>query len=264
MHFACLNVIAPGATFAEQCQAIARAGCSGVETIVFPSTRLERWQHETRIATGNAGIALAVVILGGLALHQQNQLGYVREAMHAIGELRASVLITPEYAPQDPLPLFPPHRAAPLHEQARVNVAMRAIGAIAAEVEVRVLIEAVTPFESRFCRNAADALALCKLANSALANSAQVHVALDTHNLNLTEADIGASIRAVGACLGHVHLADNNRLLPGSGHVDFDEVMSALRDSGYEGWLSFECAAPSEPGEFEVEMQAAIRRLRYW
>jgi sugar phosphate isomerase/epimerase len=250
MRFACVNAVAPGATFAEQCHAIARAGCAGVETIVFPNTPLSCWQRETRDATRNAGIALAAVIVGGLALHQVDQLDYVRDAMHAAGELGAAVLLTPEYAPQDPLPLFPPHRAAPLHERARVDEAMRAIGACAAELNTRVLIEPITHFESRFCRSAADALALCDAANSP-----NMQVALDTHNLNLTEANIGASIRAAGGRIGHVHLADNNRLLPGCGHIDFGEVMTALRDADYDGWLSFECAVS---GDFEVEVRRTI------
>jgi sugar phosphate isomerase/epimerase len=255
MRFACFNAVAPGATFAEQCEAIARAGCSGVETIVFPNTPLSGWQRETRDATRNVGIALAAVILGGLALHQEDQLGYVREAMHAVSELDAAVLLTPEYAPQDPLPLLPPHRAAPLHEQARVDEAMRAIGACAAELNARVLIEPITHFESRFCRSTADALALCDAANSA-----HVQVALDTHNLNITEANIGASIRAAGGRIGHVHLADNNRLLPGCGHIDFVEVITALRDVGYDGWLSFECAVL---GDFEGEVLQTIQRLMH-
>jgi sugar phosphate isomerase/epimerase len=254
MRFACFNAVAPGATFAEQCEAVARAGCVGVETIVFPNTPLSCWQRETRDATRYAGIALAAVILGGLALHEDDQLGYVREAMHAVSELGAAVLLTPEYAPQDPLPLLPPHRGAPLHEQARVDEAMRAIGACADELNMQVLVEPITPFESRFCRSAADALALCNAAKSV-----NVQVALDTHNMNITEAKIGDSIRATGARLGHVHLADNNRLLPGCGHIDFGEVMTALRNVGYDGWLSFECAVL---GDFEVEVFQTIHWLR--
>lgn len=253
MRFACFNAVAPGATLAEQCEAIARAGCTGVETIIFPATPLETWQREMQAAMRDAGLAPAAVILGGLALYRGDSLSYVREAMHAASELGAVILLTPEYAPQDPLPLFPPHRAAPLQERARVDEAMRAIGAFAAELDAPVVIEPVTPFESRFCRSLADALALCDSAGTM-----HVRVAPDTHNMNITEAGIGESIRAAGGRIGHVHLADNNRLLPGRGHIDFGEVMTALRDVAYDGWLSFECAVL---GDFEADVRRAIRRL---
>ncbi len=250
MRFACLNTVAPGATLAEQCKAIASAGCSGVETIVFPTTRLEAWQRDVGAAADDADLNVAAVILGGLALHREDQLGYVGEAMHAVVELGAVTLLTPEYAAQDPPPLFLPHRAAPPRERLRVDDAMRAIGSLATRLNACVAIEPVTPFESRFCRSVFDGLTLCRIADSAW-----VQVALDTHNMNITEANIGASIRAAGAQLGHIHLADNNRLLPGHGHIDFCEVMTALRDVHYGGWLSFECAVP---GDFETQVGQAI------
>ena len=208
MRFACLNTVAPGPSLAEQCAAIAQTGCAGVETIVFPTTHLEAWQREVRTATTNAGLEVAVVIVGGLALHREGQMPYVREAAHAIHELGAAMLLTPEYAAQDPLPLFPPFPAPHADERTRVHAAMREIGALATALNLRVLIEPITHFESRLCRSVADALALCDVADSLM-----VKAALDTHNMNITEANIGASICVAGAHIGHVHLADSNRLL---------------------------------------------------
>jgi sugar phosphate isomerase/epimerase len=40
--------------------------------------------------------------------------------------------------------------------------------------------------------------------------------------------------------LNHVHLSDSNRLAPGLGHVDFTDVLQALRDVRYGGGLAFE------------------------
>jgi sugar phosphate isomerase/epimerase len=134
-----------------------------------------------------------------------------------------------------------------------VNDALRAIGRLADELRARVVVEPITQFESRLCRCVPDALALCDAAGSP-----NVRVALDTHNMNITEADIGASIREAAGRIGHVHLADNNRRLPGYGHIDFGTVRAALRDASYDGWLSFECAVP---GVFEDEIRRATQRL---
>jgi sugar phosphate isomerase/epimerase len=62
----------------------------------------------------------------------------------------------------------------------------------------------------------------------------------DTFHMNVEERSIPGAIRDFGALLNHVHLSDSNRLAPGLGHVDFTEVMHALRDVGYGGGLAFE------------------------
>ena len=43
-----------------------------------------------------------------------------------------------------------------------------------------------------------------------------------------------------GPHLAHMHLADSNRLPPGYGHTDFREVLRALDEVDYTGWLAFE------------------------
>ena len=254
MKFACVAAGVPGRNFAEQCAAIARADCGGVETIVFPDTPFERWQAEVRAAASDAGIELVTVILGGLALHRTGQDAYVRESMQAIAELGARVLLTPEYAAQDPLPIFPPYPAAAAEEHARVRAAMRTIGRSATELHCAVHVEPITQFESRFCRSVADAAALC-----AAAESAHVSLVLDTHNMNITEASIVESMRTVGDRIGHMHFADSNRLPPGHGHIPFGPILATLDELRYGGWISFECAFP---GEFGATLRRCVEELR--
>jgi sugar phosphate isomerase/epimerase len=65
----------------------------------------------------------------------------------------------------------------------------------------------------------------------------------DTFHMNIEERSISGSILAFGDLLNHVHLSDSNRLAPGLGHIDFAEVMLALREVEYEGSLAFELIA---------------------
>jgi sugar phosphate isomerase/epimerase len=63
---------------------------------------------------------------------------------------------------------------------------------------------------------------------------------LDTFHMNIEEPSIEASIRAAGDRIFHFHVADSNRWHPGAGHLDFGQILSALRHTGYTGYVSGE------------------------
>ena len=169
-------------------------------------------------------------------------------------ELNAMALVTPEYESQSPLPLFPPFVLPAAEECWQVERGLMALSEAATQHEVTVCLEPITQFESRHCRDVAGALNLIQQMNNP-----RMKLALDTHNMNITEARIEDSIRMAGDCIGLMHLADNNRLLPGKGHIDFAGVFAALREVNYAGWLSFECGVP---GDFTTEMRECIAMLR--
>lgn len=67
-----------------------------------------------------------------------------------------------------------------------------------------------------------------------------IGVMADTFHMSIEEPDIAGAIRNAGPRLAHVHLADSNRAAPGEGHLDFDPIIQAILDVGYEGWISYE------------------------
>ncbi len=71
-------------------------------------------------------------------------------------------------------------------------------------------------------------------------------VMADTFHMNVEERSLPDTIREIGPLLNHVHLADSNRLAPGLGHTDFEEILLALLETGYAGHLTFELI-PSLP-----------------
>ena len=252
VRFACLTGVAPGTDLAAQCAAIAAAGCLGVETLLFERADLGAWQAEMRQAAGNVGLEIASVILGGLALYQPGQEAWLAEAIHAVGELGGGVLMTPEYRPQDPLPIFPPYPAPSPAEIEQVAQALAVVDQAARLHHVPVFLEPLTAFEGRFWRDVAAVQQVCE----AFANP-WMGLALDFHNMNITEANLVATIVRAGKWVRHVHLADNNRRLPGTGHIDFRAGVAALHTIGYDGWYSFECAVD---GDFAP----ALRHVQAW
>jgi D-psicose/D-tagatose/L-ribulose 3-epimerase len=63
---------------------------------------------------------------------------------------------------------------------------------------------------------------------------------LDTFHANIEEKHPGPAIRSAGSRIGYVHISENDRGVPGSGHVPWDETFAALNDVGYDGWLTVE------------------------
>jgi inosose dehydratase len=69
-----------------------------------------------------------------------------------------------------------------------------------------------------------------------------VGLTLDTaHLVKSGEEDIGAVIRDLAECIDNFHLKDfagGEWQVLGHGDIDFDPVFAAIRDIGYDGWVS--------------------------
>ena len=80
---------------------------------------------------------------------------------------------------------------------------------------------------------------------------------IDMFHANIEETDLGAAIRDSGEALVHVHISENNRGTPGSGHNRWDQIFPALHDINYAGWLTVEAFGLALP-----EMAAATKIWR--
>lgn len=68
----------------------------------------------------------------------------------------------------------------------------------------------------------------------------RIGIHLDTVHMNVDESDMGTAIRKAGKMIKHVHIADNDRYYPGHGHINFREILQALKDVEYDGTLALE------------------------
>ncbi len=67
---------------------------------------------------------------------------------------------------------------------------------------------------------------------------------LDTFHMNIEEKHVPAAIRDAGEHIQHFHASGNDRGTPGSGHLPWPEIGSALRDVGYDGKVVIESFTP--------------------
>jgi len=107
---------------------------------------------------------------------------------------------------------------------------MREIIKVAEDCGVTYCVEAVNRFETCLINTAREALDYV-----AEIDSPNIGVLLDTYHMNIEENNIGDAIRLVGDRLTSFHTGENNRTAPGRGHLDWDEIFSALSDINYKG-----------------------------
>lgn len=106
----------------------------------------------------------------------------------------------------------------------------------------RLALEPLNRFETCFLNTAADARRLCEQIGAEA-----IGVLFDTFHANIEEQDTAAAARSLGPWLIHVHLSDNDRGVPGDGHVPFRAVAAELAAMGYQGCAVVESFAGSIP-----------------
>ena len=99
--------------------------------------------------------------------------------------------------------------------------------------------EPVNRFETYFLNTAEDAVKLCKDVGEP---NMKVH--LDTFHMNIEEKNFYDPIKRAGSLLNHFHCCENDRSIPGTGHVNWDQVFQALAEINYDRWLVIESFTP--------------------
>ena len=215
---------------------VARFGYDGIELLGQPET-YDAPAVRRRVA--DAGISVSsissVISADRDFAHpdpeiRANALAYLNSLTDLAVDVGAPVIVGRPSASMKLLPL------ADAEDEWRWAVdGLRAAGEYAAECGVSVALECWTRFETYFLNRLEQAVELWEAIG--LTNGG---VMGDTFHMNIEEASLGDAIRRAGPHLAHMHLADSNRLPPGYGHTDFRDVLQALDEVDYTGWLAFE------------------------
>jgi D-psicose/D-tagatose/L-ribulose 3-epimerase len=137
-------------------------------------------------------------------------------------------------------------------EKKRAAEVLRQAADFAQRAGVMLAIEYLNRFECYFLTTAADARSLVKDVNHP-----HFRMMYDTFHANIEEKNIAATIAAAADSFIHVHISENDRGTPGTGHVHWDETFKALRQVKYDGWLTIEAF-----GRFLPDLAAATRVWR--
>lgn len=181
-----------------------------------------------------------------------------RDLIRIAGDLGARGIIM--------VPIRRPHRLpdlSPLYTSSELELALlyRILEDLVPEAEragVALWIEPLNFYEAMLVPNLAKAIDICREVNSPA-----LRLMADTFHMNIMETDPLASLRAAGPYLGHVHLSDSNRQLPGLGHLSFRDLFATLDSIGYTGYGAIEAVPPSDPAVATAESLRYLRRAMH-
>jgi D-psicose/D-tagatose/L-ribulose 3-epimerase len=216
---------------------IKKAGYDGVELPLINLAEVDAGAIRKALAENQLDCTFCSVIPSGLsAISDDAEVrGKTREhlksCIQVAAEAGAKLIAGPIYSPVGYLP----GRRRNSDEWNRAVECYQSLADALARHDVTLAIEPLNRFETYFLNTAEDAAALCE----AVGNP-RVGVLFDTFHANIEEKDVPSAFRSLGRHLKHVHTCENDRGTPGTGHVDWTGVFSALREMKYDGWLTIE------------------------
>ncbi len=141
-----------------------------------------------------------------------------------------------------------PEGGDPVGVRARAVDSLRQLGDTLAARGVHLLVEALHPNETNFIQTIEDALSIGRDVHHP-----NVGYMLDCKAMSGMPDGIIGTIDKHGAGTGYFHANEPSGVGPGMGEMDFTPVLSALKASGYRGWVS------SEPFDYSPDPETVAR-----
>ena len=245
---------------ARACETAARLGFDAVE-IFAPDAAAVKALNLPKLL-GDNGLSLAALGTGAGFLQRQLTLtspsaavraeasDFIRAMLHEAAGFQTKVIVGSMQGRWSPEMLHDYDRALVM-----LGTALWELGDVAESLGMTMLYEPLNRYETNFFTTL-EITAACLMSEFAPSK----RILADLFHMSIEERDIAAALRAVGPTVGHVHFADSNRRAPGFGHTDFAPIAAALRDIGYDGYVSAEVLPWPDAEAAAAQTMAAFRQ----
>lgn len=130
------------------------------------------------------------------------------------------------------------------------------LGKHAETKEVTLIYEPLNRYETNLINNLGEGAVFIHSLNTG-----NVKLLADLFHMNIEEKSLPESIRNFGSYIGHVHFADSNRRAIGMGHTAITEIAAALKDIGYQGYVSAEAFPWPNPDAAAQQTMEAFKQF---
>jgi D-psicose/D-tagatose/L-ribulose 3-epimerase len=216
---------------------IKATGYDGVEIPVFgglPDDYARLGEKLDRIGLERTAISAmgdpAMNLIGDAAARKAG-IAFMKNAIDCSAALGASTLSGPLHSTIGHFSGTGPTIA----EKKRSVASQRAIGDHAAARGVTIGLEVLNRFECYLFNTMRD---IC--AHLDEIDHPHIKAMYDTFHCNIEEQDPIAAYTDSLRHIVHIHLSENDRGVPGRGNIPWKKTFSAIRDSGYDRWLTIE------------------------
>jgi D-psicose/D-tagatose/L-ribulose 3-epimerase len=233
---------------------IRAAGFDGVEVPMYKGRDFAVTALRKGLADTGMECTVCSVMVDGLSMISDDvairakAIEQLRENIATTAECGAKIIAGPLYSPVG----FLAGRRRTKDEWKHAIDCWQHLGPWLTQHEVTAAIEPLNRFETFFLNTADDAACFCDEVGHP-----NVGILFDTFHANIEEKSIADGYRSVARHLKHVHTCENDRGTPGSGHVEWVPVFEAIKEIGYDDWLTIESFGSNLP---EIAAAAAIWR----
>lgn len=175
--------------------------------------------------------------LRGSAADQKNGMDYMKGVMDVMAEVNCPVMMGPVYSAVGRAEITAPDDYKKQWETVTKN--LHALAVYAAERNIKIAIEPLNRYETDFINTCEQAL---KLIDSV--SHPSLRMMLDTYHMNIEEKDSARAILMAGDKLVHFHACGCDRGTPGNDHINWDGIVSALKQIKYDGSVVIESFIP--------------------
>jgi len=252
----------PGQTTSDKAKWCADNGVAGIELGVFGTPHEKLYQQAEEI-----GGRVAVCSVCGNSspdgtpsfdfLHpdtekRRTSIDGSKSALKFCGQVGAMGQIVPPIFGPPVVPDLSPFKTPLEIEEELMLAAARELGEYAESVGTKLLLEPLNRYEQHYLRTQADGVRIIKAVNGR-----GMGLLSDFFHMHIEETSSPEAFRAAKGYTSHIHLADNTRMEPGTGDIDFVASFKVLKETGFDGYMAYECGIS---GRDEKEKEASLKK----
>lgn len=159
-----------------------------------------------------------------------------KKILEFCGQVGAVGQIVPPIFGPPVVPDLAPVISIPELEDKLMVAACQEVGPFAAAHNTLFMLEPLNRYEQHYLCKQSDGVRIIKASKVK-----GIGLLSDFFHMHIEETSSPDAIREVGKYISSMHLADNTRMEPGTGDIDFVASFRALHEVGYKGYMAYEC-----------------------